>query len=295
MPFKFDSNYVFLTYPQASFNHNELHGFINSVCPTEWCRICTELHTDGNPHCHVVAKFTKRFQSRNERIFDFGERHPNIQPVRSVPKALHYVSKDGEFTDFGTIPSGGTKRSAEEALSLAGDPDESKYLRACLEARVPYQYAKRLRELANSEASVIDSLYIALLEWECAALRQQILPENKCAVLVGPTGCGKSAWAKRVAPKPALWVTEINDLKHFSAAYHKSIIFDDMSFTHWPLVSQIHIVDLTDDRSIRVLFGKVKIPKGTCKIFTCNKYPFTVDDKVTAQAIQRRIEFINLF
>lgn len=290
MPFKFDSTYVFLTYPHSSFDHTEFHGFINSVCTTEWCRVATEQHADGDPHVHVIAKFIRRFQSRNERIFDYQERHPNIQAVRSVSKSVAYVAKDGQFTDFGTVPSGGPKRSHEEALSLAGDADEANYLRACLEARIPFQYAKRFRELAFTDTSgTIDALYEALLAWECPQLQQQTLPENSCAVVVGPSGCGKSSWAKRVAPKPSLWVSHLDTLRGFRAGYHRSIIFDDMSFAHMPVQAQIHLVDWIDQRQIHCRYGCATIPARTVKIFTCNEFPFAPHP-----AVLRRITQINL-
>lgn len=288
--FKFDSLYAFLTYPQSSFTHDELHEFLNSVRTVEWARVCTELHEDGHPHLHVVCKFVSRLQSRNARVFDFRERHPNIQSVRSVSKSLAYVAKDGQFTDYGSVPTGGPKRSHQEALDLASDPDESKYLRACLEARVPFQYAKRFRELAFTDTSgTIDALYEALLQWECPQLQQQTLPENTSAVVVGPSGCGKSSWAKRVAPKPALWVSHIDTLRGYRAGYHKSIIFDDMCFAHMPLQAQIHLVDWIDQRQIHCRYGTATIPAKTVKIFTCNEYPFT-----RHPAIERRTKLILL-
>lgn len=290
MPFKFDSLYAFLTYPHSNFEHNAIHEFLNSVRPVEWARVCTEQHSDGDTHCHVVAKFVSRFQSRNERVFDFEGRHPNIQSVRSVSKAVAYVAKDGQFTDYGTVPTGGPKRSHEEALSLAGDPDEGLYLRACLEARIPFQYAKRIRELQFTDTSgTIDALYEALLAWECPQLQQQALPENCCAVVVGPSGCGKSSWAKRVAPKPALWVSHVDTLRSYRAGYHKSIIFDDMSFAHMPLQAQIHLVDWVDQRQIHCRYGCATIPAKTIKIFTCNEFPFTPHP-----AVMRRIREIHI-
>lgn len=290
MPFKFDSEYAFLTYPHSIFEHGELHAFLNSLCTTEWCRIATETHADGDPHVHVVCKFSRRFVSRNERIFDYNERHPNIQSVRSVDKAIAYVGKDGQFTDFGTIPAGRAKRSSEEALALAGSADEGEYLRACLDARIPFQYAKRFRELAFTDTTgTIDALYEALLAWECPSLQQQALPENTCAVVVGPSGVGKSAWAKRVAPKPALWVSHIDTLRAFRAGFHKSIIFDDMCFSHMPLQAQIHLVDWIDQRQIHCRYGTATIPAKTIKIFTCNEFPFAPHP-----AILRRITQINL-
>lgn len=291
MVFKFDSCYVFLTYPHSSFTHDEFHQWLESVCPTEWCRVASESHADGDPHVHCVAKFVRRFQSRQERVFDYQGRHPNIQQVRSVPKAIAYVAKDGQFTDYGSVPESSTKRSISEALSLAGQADEGDYLKACLEAKVPFQYAKRFRELEFADKTcVIGDDYVANPEWECATLQSKALSGNVCSVLVGPTGCGKSAWAKRVAPKPALWVSHIDVLRLFKPGFHQSIIFDDMAFKHMPLQAQIHLVDWVDSRQIHCRYGYATIPAGTTKIFTCNEFPFAEHP-----AIARRIEVTDLY
>lgn len=284
MSFRYDSNYLFATYAQSGgLEHQALYDFINGICAVDWARICTEHHADGNLHNHVVCKFSRRFSTRNPRVFDFSGIHPKLEPVKSVPGAIKYCGKE-QFTDFGDVPSHGSKRDASEALGLAGDPDEAKYLHACLEARVPYQYAKRFRELAFSDTTnTIGTDYEANLDWECEQLQQQTLPENSCAVLVGPSGIGKSAWAKRVAPKPCLWVSHLDVLRMYRPSYHKSIIFDDMSFSHMPVPAQIHLTDWTDPRQIHCRYGYASIPAKTVKIFTCNEWPFT-----DHQAIDRR-------
>lgn len=290
MVFKFDSEYIFLTYPQATIGHNELHEFLQQKCSLLWLRVCTEQHDDGNNHCHAVGKFSRRFITRDERCFDFQGFHPNIQPVRSVPRALTYVSKDGQFTDFGDIPNHSAKRSHSEALELAADPDEGKYLQACLEARIPFQYAKRFRELAFTDNSNTICEFQAEDAWMRDDIRQKTLPENSCAVVIGPSGIGKSVWAKKVAPKPCLWVSHLDVLRMYRANYHKSIIFDDMSFKHMPVQAQIHLTDWTDSRQIHCRYGYATIPPKTVKIFTCNEYPFE-----THPAIERRITLINLY
>lgn len=290
MSFRFDSCYLFATYSQSGgIDHNELYEFINSKCSVDWCRICTEHHEDGNLHNHFIVKFKKRFTTRDPRCFDFQGIHPKIEPVKSVPGAIKYCGKE-QFTDFGELPSNTGKRSRDEALALAGSTDEGEYLKACLEAQVPYNYAKRFRELAFTDTTNTISEYTAEDAWLCAQLLEQALPENSSIVLIGPSGIGKSVWAKKMAPKPALWVSHLDVLRMYRPDYHKSIIFDDMSFCHMPLQAQIHITDWTDSRQIHCRYGYATIPAKTVKIFTCNEMPFQ-----DHAAISRRIYFINLY
>lgn len=109
-------------------------------------------------------------------------------------------------------------------------------------------------------------------------------------VVVGPSGIGKTTWAKKRSPKPALMCSHIDDLRSFRPNFHKAIIFDDMDFKHIPTTGQIHLVDQHDPRSIHVRYGTVKLPAHLCKIFTCNDFPF-----VEHEAIRRRITEINLY
>lgn len=288
--FKFDAHRAFLTYPQSNFDAARLHEFLDGLAGVLWARIANESHESGEPHVHAVLQFGRRFQSRNCRVFDFEGRHPNVQPVRDVRRALDYVTKEGHYTDFGTVPSFDKKRSVAELRELAAG-DEGDYLQACAESGLQYCYAKRFRELVwrDKQSSVPDS-YVGDLAWETPVLALYEPQRNLSTVLVGPAGCGKSAWAKRMANKPALFVTHIDTLREFDPTYHKSIIFDDMSFAHMPLQAQIHIVDNFDSRQIHCRYGLAKIPAGTQKFFTCNEHPFK-----DHAAIARRIYLINLY
>ena len=114
--------------------------------------------------------------------------------------------------------------------------------------------------------------------------------ERKSLVLLGPSGIGKTGWAKQNIPKPALFISHIDDLKRIHPEI-KGLIFDDMDFKHWPETAQIHIVDRENTRSINVKHSTVTIPSGIAKIFTCNSFPFKID----TLAIDRRINKIDLY
>ena len=112
----------------------------------------------------------------------------------------------------------------------------------------------------------------------------------KSLVIIGPAGCGKTTWAIINMPKPTLFVTHADDLRQFHSGTHRSIIFDDMDFTHYPTTSQIHLVDREQPRSIHIRYSTVALPAGVVKCFIANKFMFNQHS-----AIERRIEVVNLF
>lgn len=284
--FKFDSRHVFLTYPQSPLSCQQIYDHMNSVKPVVWAVICQETHQDGGLHQHAIAQFSDRLQTRNCRLFDVAGQHPDIRPVRSIKAAIAYVRKHGEFTDYGPVP--GNASTDINWVELAKTSSEADFLLAAARARLPNAYAKDFWRLGCRHSCEVPEDYEADLDRERWDL-QVSTPGDGTTVLVGPTGVGKSSWAKRVSKKPALWVRHLDVLRSFRPCYHNSIIFDDMSFAHLPREAQIHLVDQTDEAHIHCRYGHAVIPAGTQKIFTANFYPFTHDS-----AIERRVHLIHL-
>lgn len=284
--FKFDSQHVFLTYAQSALTCQQIYDHLSSIKPLEWAVICQERHKDGNTHQHAIALFIDRLQTRNCRLFDVAGQHPNILPVRSIKHAIAYVRKQGEFVNYGAVPAGG--RADIDWVALAEQSSEAEFLLACSRANLQHGYAKDFWRLGCRQSCEVPETYEADLDRERWDL-QLSEPTDGTTVVVGPSGVGKTSWAKRVAKKPALWVRHLDVLRSFRPRYHKSIIFDDMSFSHLPREAQIHLVDETDEAHIHCRYGHAIIPGGTQKIFTANYYPFTVDS-----AIERRVNLINL-
>lgn len=77
-------------------------------------------------------------------------------------------------------------------------------------------------------------------------------------------------------------------LKEFNSTIHGGIIFDDMSFAHYPRETQIHLLDMQDDSQIHIRYTIAKIPAYTRKIFTTNKKVWEIF-LFQDEAIQRRI------
>lgn len=91
-------------------------------------------------------------------------------------------------------------------------------------------------------------------------------------------------------PKPALFCSHIDQLKGFRTGFHKSIIFDDVDFNHYPRHSQIHLCDFDNPRAIHCRHAVANIPAGIFKCFTCNELPLNVTD----EAIRRRVRVYNV-
>lgn len=303
MPFKFDSHKFYLTYSQCGdLTWEEIAEVLRSKKALVWARFGHERHADGGFHWHVTGEWEARVQSRSERFLDVRGFHPNIQTTRNTQRCIEYCTKHGEFFDIGVVPVHQPKRTLDEALALAGSENEAEYLRACTEAKLSYQYAKRFRELA-----VKPKCPYTITEYELPdgvelqhGLQHAALPTNCAAVLVGPSGIGKTVWAQWICPKPALLVSNTETLKYFRPTHHRSLIFDDMDFNWMQPQQQIHLLDWHCPRTINVKHGHITIPKNTYKIFTNNYWPFL--EAATAKpehiecvaAILRRVQKIQL-
>lgn len=284
--FKFDSQSFFLTYPQAGvLTWQEIVDKLRSVRDLEWCRIAREKHADGEPHYHAVGRFVSRVQSRCVRVFDVGGHHPNIQRIRSLRHAIAYVSKDGEFFDIGAVPTDFAEGASFDAWTAARELPKMEFFTQCLKHRVSFQFAKFFWSQAEQQREATIPEDFVPQGRETVEVQGLTFVPEKSNVLIGPSGHGKTSWAKRVIPKPALWVRHVDKLSLFDKSLHKGIVFDEMVFTHYPREAQIQLVDLQDDSHIHCRYVVATIPAGTPRIFTANRDVFLGGDA----ALNRRI------
>lgn len=286
--FRLNAKHVFLTYPHSDLNFQELYNFIDSKYPLEKAIISKEHHKDGTPHIHALLSFKKRTDIRDERVFDFQDRHPSMESIRNIHATMNYVKKEKDFEEF----------VGEEAPSDA-DPyemqatSEKSFFQECYKKKIPFQYAQHAWRTMNTfDTTIYEDKDLPIpnpfLKMSFLDTHDDAIPP-KTTVLMGPSGIGKTNWAIKNAPKPCLLVTHIDQLKNLKG-FHKSIIFDDMCFTHWPREAQIHLVDTALPRAIHVRYGTALIPAGLTKIFTCNTPCLSWADA----AIDRRINKIIL-
>lgn len=111
----------------------------------------------------------------------------------------------------------------------------------------------------------------------------------------GPTGCGKTAWARALLPEAAV-VRHRDQLRDVD--FSKGVIFDDFDVSHWPPTAVIHLLDWEESSGIDVKHGHVVIPENTRKIFTHNgEFNRWVSKDATeeqVEACRRRVHVVNV-
>lgn len=283
MPSFFNGKRFFLTYPQSSFGFDEYLTFIQSIATVSYVVFGREVHEDGNPHRHVCVEFTER-QTGDQTLFDFQGRHPNIQSPRRWNACKAYCKKDQDFTEW---PEGEEEEEISLSLSqLAASMNELEFFEYCARKKISFQYAKFFWDKCHDLVSINEDARVDGNMTSCLRTFCWNSDIMKTIVLIGPSGCGKTTWAKLNVPKPALFCSHIDQLKLFRPGYHVSIIFDDVSFCHYPRESQIHIVDFENPRAIHCRHTTATIPAGVFKCFTANFDPLTLGDP----AIRRRVK-----
>jgi len=270
-----------LTWPQSSFSIEEaLEHFrglrFASRSPTEVI-ICEEFHADGAAHRHAYIRYNDKFDLRvaNFNFFDYQGRHPNIQVARNPAAWKNYVRKDGTFLAW--TEDGEDADESANLFTKAGESTYQDYFEFCRRQQIPFGYARNAWDTTHSDVAAIsydedpNPFLMVPMEERLSAFQ---FSESLTNVIIGPTGCGKTVKCLREMPKPLLFVTHIDQLKLFDRTRHRSILFDDMNFSHLHREAQIHLVDRQLPRAIHIRYGTALIPPGITVTVTCNAPPF---------------------
>lgn len=285
---RISGKHIGLTYSQANgLTQMQVLQRVKKEKNLDYYCIATELHQDGGIHYHVQLVYKQRKDIKNHKYYDIGNFHASLEAIQHPKSWNTYIKEDGIFTESGEFVFDDDEF---DPFAFARVNEFETFIKTCLKKRISAQYAQLIWNHVNSvcfevtEDTAIGGTISGLLNIiECRV-------PGKQSLLIGPTGCGKTTYVKKHATKPALFVSHIDQLKQFNPRKHKSIIFDDMDFTHWPITGQIAIADYDDDRAINVKHQIALIPKNTEKWFTCNRMPF-----LEFPELRRRLNIINLY
>lgn len=291
MPFRVQGTHFSLTIPRCNVPLNELLEHYKRItkgrAEVVEVIVCSEKHQDGSDHRHAYLRFNRRIDLRNPQEFNYLGNHGNVQRCKNPEAWKNYIRKDGEFVEWRDDAP-----EQENTFELARTLPFEEYFERTRTKQISFMYAKNAWDYAQSELNQITlyedpnlELNFPLIEpLQCFNLSTELTN-----VIVGPTGCGKTVTLCRRMLKPILFCTHVDQLKHFSHSIHKSILFDDMDFSHWPITAQIHLTDRQMPRAINRRYGTTLIPPGVQVSVTCNQRPFMWEP-----AINRRLNLLTL-
>lgn len=243
--------------------------------------VAEEKHEDGNTHYHAYVGYSKKTDIKNPRFFDFNSCHPNVQVCKTVAAWKNYVRKDGNFME---------NETAKSIFAECHSMDLQSWIEHCVKEKIQYAYCDQIWKMCHQPREN------TITERPEQVYQNQALKDfsyenwnTKSLIIYGESGVGKTNWAKWHMELPSLFVSHMDVLRDFDPSYHKSIIFDDVSFMHMPRETQIHIVDTFDPRAIHCRYKTANIPAKTPKVFTANKRIVMNDP-----AINRRIHVVKV-
>lgn len=302
--FRFAAKRVFLTYSDVCpfITKEAIYYAIDERYPIKYYALGEELHQSGGRHVHAVLEFQRKVSSVDTTLFDVPcahhQHHPNIQSIKKGQahwdRTLDYATKEDPipFANVEVKPTWSElmdqAQSKIEFLELVRKHYPRDY--ALNLQRLEYAAEKTWPEMNPNTISTYANDYAITLPQELITFVPQPL---KSIVVVGPAGCGKTTWAKLVAPKPTLFIRHLDSLQHLRE-HHKSIVFDDLDFHHLPPPTQKFLVDQENISEIHIRYKVATIPAGIMRIFTANADPFNCISP-HREAINRRCTFINLY
>nr|QCX29477.1 Replication-associated protein [Plant associated genomovirus 5] len=213
MTFRFAAKYGLLTYAQSDgLDPFRIVNLLSELGAE--CIVGKEHRADGGTHYHAFFMFSRKFQSRNARIFDIDTYHPNILRGRKSPEQMYdYATKDGDVVAGGLERPSGTQ-SSSDTDSFWGNVFDAETreetLRVARESSVSLlgRYYFQVRAIAESKAvqNPLDYVSPPELEWKlrsypelndwCETHLGRRGNRPKSLILVGPSRTGKTSWAR---------------------------------------------------------------------------------------------------
>ena len=302
----------FLTYSQSELPRDDICRRFRSESRMKRVIVGQEHHQDGGQHWHVLVEYEAQKEVRTA-YFDISGEHPNIKVwIRAEGSTYEqwflnhwkYCKKEDPTPYIvGEEPKArdSRKRKRNEAFSEAMDMARNESVHAAmqfLEQNCPYDLVTKYDQIHRTLVAVRNSHHGTqdpARSVEDFPLAPTIPETWHCLYINGPTGTGKTAWARSLLPE-AVVVRHRDQLR--DCDFSKGVIFDDFDVGHWPPTAVIHLLDWEEPSGIDIKHSHVVIPAKTQKIFTHNcAFDRWVSKDATEEqvaACRRRVNVVNI-
>jgi len=301
----------FLTYSQSQLTRDAVTKRLGRERGVKRAIAGLEHHEDGNLHWHVLVEYERPKDVRSPLYFDIGREHPNVKLwTRSGGSTYEqwflnhwkYCKKEDPTPYIiGSEPASDRKRKRDDVFTEAFHLARTQSVNAgmqFLEENCPYELGTKYDSIyrtliaIRNQATGHQEPARALSEFTHVPL---LVDTWKVLYVNGPTGCGKTAWARALLPEATV-VRHCDQLR--TVDFSKGVIFDDFDIGHWPPTSAIHLLDWEEPSGINVKHAHVMVPAHTRKIFTHNvSFDRWVSKDATDEqvsAMRRRVHVVNV-
>lgn len=267
--FRIASKRFLLTY-ESHLDKQAIFNFCNGLQQLKFFIAGHETGDTGYLHTHAYLEFSAKFESRNARVFDFADKHPNVRRIATnlhANRAKDYCAKQDQApfsfgnprdTTFSVQGIWDCATESEAIEQFANRPSDVPGILATWRARPVVAQAQ-------TEFAFADQLPELIHEWQARAVDLLRYPADDRAIVWfnDPSGKSGKTWLGRYLYEYGLtlYFTTFNPttVAHVTAKYIKD-----------HKVLRLIIFNLSRQCEADLSYGSLEMLKD--RIFTSSKY-----------------------